>query len=431
MKKKGVGGTATVYACKHKLTKTVVAVKQIDLELLDISHESKRLDGLRREIQIMKLCRHKHLLPTFQSFVNSCYVYIVMPMMSFGVYMLVYILFIFARSCRDLLTNFFPEGLDESLVACIIKQVVKGLQYLHENGLLHRDIKAANLLLDGGTVILADFGVSNHLLASTTSEQGNPTLRRRRSFLGTPFFMAPEILQHHEYNQNVDIWALGISTLELATGWPPLCEHDASSVFSHVIHDPPPILESNDYSPACHDFIACCLRKRPTERISADEASYHPFLVQAPPPNYLDQFLQQLDWSSSGPYTNSLSDNNTIHPSFLYTSSSFASSSSVSLHITNHDYYHHYTNENNTDWDFSNHPPSPLSHKPLELLSFSPPPLPPLPTVTCYPPSLYDNDSLCDEHVPITPEEETSALSKPFVHDRMLLLNTPSDFHLF
>ena len=63
-------------------------MKQIDLELLDISYESKRLDGLRREIQIMKLCRHKHLLPTYQSFVDSSHLYIVMPMMSFGMYML-------------------------------------------------------------------------------------------------------------------------------------------------------------------------------------------------------------------------------------------------------------------------------------------------------------------------------------------------------
>ncbi|KAI9257225.1 kinase-like domain-containing protein [Phascolomyces articulosus] len=223
----GVGGTATVYACKHKPTKTTVAVKQIDLELLDVSHESKRLEGLRREIQIMKLCRHQHLLPTFQSFVHSSYLYIIMPMMPFG-------------SCRDLLTNFFPEGLDERLIACIIKQVISGLQYLHENGLLHRDIKSANLLLESGTVRLADFGVSNHLLSSTTttSEQGEtPSLRRarRKSFVGTPCWMAPEILQHHEYNQKVDIWALGITTFELASGWPPLCEHDAASVRTTMI----------------------------------------------------------------------------------------------------------------------------------------------------------------------------------------------------
>ena len=170
------------------------------------------------------------------------------------------------------------------------------------------------------------------------------------------------------------------------------------------------------------------MRKCPAERISANEASYHPFLVQAPPSTHLSQFLRQLDWSASVPYTNSSSNNNTIHPSFLYTSSSFASSSSISFHITNRNHYHPYTNSNNVDWDFSDRPPSPSSLTPLELLS-SPPSQPP--TVTCYPPSLYDNDSLCDDPAPITPEEVIATLSKPFVHDRMLLLDTPSDFHLF
>ena len=129
---------------------------------------------------------------------------------------------------------------------------MKGLQYLHENGLLHRDIKAANLLLDCGTVVLADFGVSNHLLASTTSERGKTSLRRRRSFLGTPFFMAPEILQHHEYNQNVDIWALGISTLELATGWPPLCDHDAATVRYYSISFALFLKSLINYTPITH-----------------------------------------------------------------------------------------------------------------------------------------------------------------------------------
>ncbi|KAI8147445.1 kinase-like domain-containing protein [Fennellomyces sp. T-0311] len=365
----GAGGMATVYACKHKPTKTTVAVKQIDLELLDVTNESKRLDGLRREIQIMKLCRHKHLLPTLQSFVNSSYLYIIMPIMSSG-------------SCRDLLTNFFPDGLDEHLVACIINQVVSGLQYLHDNGLLHRDIKAANLLLNSGTVKLADFGVSNHLLsASTMDVQQGKTLRRRRSFVGTPCWMAPEILQRREYNQKVDIWALGITAFELATGWPPLCEYDAATIFSHVVHDPPPILEYSKYSDECHDFIACCLRKHPVERISANEASYHPFIVQAPPPEALAQCLQNLNWATPNPYTTTTSIPDDTQELPL----------------------------SDTDWDFSDR---------------SPPP----PAVTCHQPSIFDDELWS---TPITPEDEVASFSKPLVHDRMLLLDTPSDFHIF
>ncbi|KAI9491817.1 kinase-like domain-containing protein [Zychaea mexicana] len=417
----GVGGTATVYACKHKPTRSTVAVKQIDLELLDVSHESKRLDGLRREIQIMKLCRHEHLLPTFQSFVSSSYLYIIMPMMSSG-------------SCRDLLSNFFPEGLDEHLVACIMKQVVKGLQYLHENGLLHRDIKAANLLLDSGTVRLADFGVSSHLLASTSSNNSNftiaatseqqqgQTLRRRRSFVGTPCWMAPEILQHREYNQKVDIWALGITTFELASGWPPLCEHDAATIFSHVIHDPPPILdEPSSYTEACHGFIASCLKKHPVERISANEASYHPFLVQAPDRAVLSQFLQQLEWPAptSSPYTND-NDDNSPQPG---SSSTTTFSSSLKKDYHHHTDDRHHNHQPSIDWDFSER----SSVGPAQ-----PPPSSVITTTSCYPPSLYDNDSLYDyESTPVTPEDEVASFSKPLVHDRMLLLDTPSDFHIF
>lgn len=123
----------------------------------------------------------------------------------------------------------------------ILKQVVAGLCYLHDNNLVHRDIKAANLMLDwdSGVVKLGDFGVSNYLLANqpnnTTVNSYHqflevPTTERKsgscRSFVGTPCWMAPEILQRRPYDSKVDIWALGITTMELITGWPPYCEFE-------------------------------------------------------------------------------------------------------------------------------------------------------------------------------------------------------------
>ncbi|KAG1061915.1 hypothetical protein G6F42_027553 [Rhizopus arrhizus] len=144
----GAGATASVYSAIYKPNKSVIAIKTVDLE--EIGLDDSRLDALRKEIQIMTLCRHPHLLEVYQSFVHSSQLYIVTPIMSAG-------------SCHDLLSRCHKLGFEESIVACIIKQVSQGLEYLHDNELVHRDIKSANMLLDfdTGIVKLADFGMLN------------------------------------------------------------------------------------------------------------------------------------------------------------------------------------------------------------------------------------------------------------------------------
>lgn len=128
-----------------------------------------------------------------------------------------------------------------------MKQVAQGLEYLHENELVHRDIKSANMLLDfdTGVVKLADFGVSNHLLTNLNDLPKNTTYLRldamellkpvtpkkaRRSFVGTPCWMAPEILLNQDYDTKVDLWSLGITCIELACGKPPFSDYDPMTV---------------------------------------------------------------------------------------------------------------------------------------------------------------------------------------------------------
>lgn len=129
-----------------------------------------------------------------------------------------------------------------------MKQVAQGLEYLHQNELVHRDIKSANMLLDfdTGIVKLADFGVSNHLLTNLNDLPKNTTYLRldaaieslkpvtpkkaRRSFVGTPCWMAPEILLNQDYDTKVDLWSLGITCIELACGKPPFAEYDPMTV---------------------------------------------------------------------------------------------------------------------------------------------------------------------------------------------------------
>ena len=135
--------------------------------------ERNQIDELRREIQIMSLSKHPNLLPIYSSFVNGSRLYIVTPFLSSG-------------SCLDIMKTAFPQGLDETCIATILKQALQGLDYLHKNGLIHRDVKAGNLLMDEtGFVQLADFGVSSSLM-----DNGE---RRgvRKTFVGTPCWMAP------------------------------------------------------------------------------------------------------------------------------------------------------------------------------------------------------------------------------------------------
>lgn len=122
--------------------------------------------------------------------------------------------------------------------------MAQGLDYLHHNELIHRDVKSANLLVDfeSGIVKLADFGVSNQLLSNLADMPKNTHYFRqhlepveqpkkaRRSFVGTPCWMAPEILMNQDYDTKVDIWALGITCIELACGRPPFAEYDPMTV---------------------------------------------------------------------------------------------------------------------------------------------------------------------------------------------------------
>ncbi|KAG1442213.1 hypothetical protein G6F56_011160 [Rhizopus delemar] len=227
----GAGATASVYSATYKPTGALIAIKIVNLDDHNPDDDSK-LDALRKEIQIMALCKHPNLLQVYQSFVHFSELYIVTPLMSAG-------------SCSDLLLSNRCLGLKENIVACILKQVALGLDYLHMNELVHRDIKSANLLLDWdtGLVKLADFGVSNHLFvpAELPKKSDNFLLpfhvpqqqqlkKARHSFVGTPCWMAPEILLDHDYDTKIDIWSLGITTIELASGKPPFSEYDPLTV---------------------------------------------------------------------------------------------------------------------------------------------------------------------------------------------------------
>jgi serine/threonine protein kinase len=172
----------------------------------------------------------------------------------------------------------------EEIVGIIIRETLCGLGYLHSLGKIHRDIKAANLLLtDSGNVKLADFGVSGQITA---------TISKKNTFVGTPYWMAPEVILRSAYNTKADIWSLGITCWELLHGLPPNAHIHPMKVLFKIPKEAPPSLP-NTYSEEFQDFFAKCLEKKQSQRPSVAELLKHSFITHSKPLEVLRRELHQ------------------------------------------------------------------------------------------------------------------------------------------
>ncbi|KAK4050270.1 hypothetical protein OIV83_003591 [Microbotryomycetes sp. JL201] len=267
------------------------AVKIINVDRLSKSGD---IDRLRRETQLMALSKHPNVLRVRGEWIQGSQLFIACRYMAAG-------------SLLDISKYAFPDGFDEPVIATVLKQALEGLKYLHQNGWLHRDVKAANLLVDDdGTVLLADFGVSSSLfqdpatsIANKESLDRNNGLVPRKSFVGTPCWMAPEVVERKAYDSKADIWSFGITALELASGRAPNSLYPPAKVLSKTLLEEPPTLDREGgrykYSKAMKEMIESCLNKDPLKRPSADKLLRHSFFRHARKPSFLvDSILKDL-----------------------------------------------------------------------------------------------------------------------------------------
>jgi len=248
----GRGSFGVVWKGIYRPTNETIAVKIINLEA-----SQDDIEDIQQEIHVQRSIDCPYIVKVFGSFTVGEELWIIQEIMSGG-------------SVLDLL---LPGPIAEPYCAIVLRELLGALEYLHQEGKIHRDMKCANVLVgQDGTVKLADFGVVAQLTNAV----------KRHTFVGTPYWMAPEIINNKQdgYDHRVDIWSLGITAIEMAKGNPPYSNIHPTKALFLIPKNEPPRLEGN-FSKQFKDFVAFCLQKDPSARLSAKDLLKHKFIKGA------------------------------------------------------------------------------------------------------------------------------------------------------
>jgi len=264
MEKLGEGAYGCVYKAIYKEAGQVVAIKQVPVE--------SDLQEIIKEIAIMQQCDSPFVVKYYGSYFKNTDLWIVMEYCGAG-------------SVIDII-RLRRKTLTEEEIATVLKDTLKGLEYLHFMRKIHRDVKAGNILLNtDGHSKLADFGVAGQL---------TDTMAKRNTVIGTPFWMAPEVIQEIGYDCVADVWSLGITAIEVGEGKPPYSDiHPMRAIFMIPTKPPPTFRDPEKWSESFIDFVSKCLIKSPAQRGTATTLLQHPFIKTAKPHTVLKEMIQE------------------------------------------------------------------------------------------------------------------------------------------
>ncbi|XP_023805774.1 TRAF2 and NCK-interacting protein kinase isoform X13 [Oryzias latipes] len=262
----GNGTYGQVYKGRHVKTGQLAAIK-----VMDVTGDEE--EEIKAEINMLKkYSHHRNIATYYGAFIKKN-----PPGMDDQLWLVME--FCGAGSVTDLIKNTKGNSLKEEWIAYICREILRGLTHLHQHKVIHRDIKGQNVLLtENAEVKLVDFGVSAQL---------DRTVGRRNTFIGTPYWMAPEVIACDEnpdatYDFKSDLWSLGITAIEMAEGAPPLCDMHPMRALFLIPRNPAPRLKSKKWSKKFQSFIESCLLKSHSQRPSTEQLLKHPFIRDLP-----------------------------------------------------------------------------------------------------------------------------------------------------